>query len=115
MATLNNILLLIMFNSLLFAQQESKIKVNGGNKNTIEVNQKSKDTLQKSDIELSKTDSNKIKVNQEHAGKGETNEPTGFKSLIESTNNLFVALISIATFIGLFWNGFQYLKNKKKQ
>lgn len=115
MVILKKIILSIIFPSLLFAQQESKLKVDGGSKNNIEVIQKGKDTLQKSEIYLSKTDNNKIKVNQENAGKQEAKEQTGFKYWIENTNNLFVALISIATFIGLSWKGFQYLKNKKKK
>lgn len=115
MAAIKNIILIIIFPSLVFAQQDSKIKVDGGNKNTIEVTQKGKDTLQKSDIDLSKTDSTKINVNQDNSSKDEAKESTGFKSLTENTNSLFVALISIATFIGLAWKGFQYLKNKKKE
>ncbi len=114
MTTLKKIILIILFPIILVAQQESKVTVGGSSKNEIEVTQKGKDTLQKSDLQVTDSDSNKIKINQELIGKTETKESSGFKFWNENIGLLFGTLISIATFIGLAWKGFQHLKNKKK-
>jgi hypothetical protein len=102
----------VLLPSILFAQQESKITVGNGDKNTIEVIQKGKDTVQKSDIDV-KTGGNKIKVNQEVPSQEEPKESNGIKSWTENINGIFLTLISIATFIGLAWKGIQYFKNKQ--
>jgi hypothetical protein len=93
--------------------QESVIKIDSGNKNDIQVVQSGNAPLKKSQITLDKAGANTIKVNQQHALASETPQKEkqgGFNEWISNTNNVFVLLISMATFIGLLWKGWPYAK-----
>lgn len=106
------VLNLILISFTTFSQQESKIKLDSSNKNSIKVIQNGKEYSKKSEILGIKVDSNKIEVQQ--SDNNQKSSPSQ-NSWIESTDSVFKTLISIATFIGLFWGGIKFLKSKKKK
>ncbi|MFT6138573.1 MAG: hypothetical protein ACJAVW_002644 [Spirosomataceae bacterium] len=108
-------LIILLLPAISFAQQESKIKVDSSNKNAIEVTQQGKDTLQSSDISLIKADSNKIFVKQETNSKPDSGTEYDLKFWTKSIGDIFAVLISIATFVGLAWQGYKHLRDNKKK
>jgi hypothetical protein len=96
-----------------FSQQESNIQIDSGNKNNITVIQTGDTASQKSGIALKKSNDNTVLLNQKALPAPATTpkkEPAGFNEWIKNTNNVVLLLISIATFIGLLWKGFPYIK-----
>jgi hypothetical protein len=90
------------------AQQESKIRIDSGKRNTITVNQQNNDSLQNSDISLSNADSNKLQVEQN----GSQSKKNINKGLLFYLNN-FKVIISII--LGILAIGTYVVRRKKKR
>ena len=90
-----------------FAQQESSVTIRNGNKNIVEVIQKGKDTLQKSNVKIIKSDSNRIKIDQDISEKSQTKDPPILKLLLE-----YAYYITAIIFAAI--GSWQFFKNKKK-
>ena len=93
--------------------QDSKIKIDSSMRNEVTLVQTGIDSS-KSDIDLSKSDSNKISVQQGTAGaalKGENS--TGFMDNVSNATKITVLITSILGLLGLLIK--QYYKFKKKE
>jgi len=86
--------------------QNSKIKIDSGNTNTINIIQLDSS---KSDIDLKHADSNKIGITQQGKMKNEK-KSNSFQLWITNLNNLFVLLTSIIALILVFFRAKKYFK-----
>lgn len=90
------------------AQQESKVTIGSGNKNTIEIAQKGKDTIQKSDIKITKSDSNTVKIDQDNTEKNKIEDTSILKFLFEYAYYISATILAL---IGIW----QFSKNTKNK
>ncbi|HVS93128.1 MAG TPA: hypothetical protein VHE59_13890 [Mucilaginibacter sp.] len=95
-----------------YSLQDSKIKVDSGNKNDVTVVQNGADSSQKSDVSLIKTSENKIRIKQD--SKKGVAEPIQEKGIMHYLNNAYVifGLIASLITIGIFM--FKLIKHKKR-
>ncbi|RFS18425.1 hypothetical protein [Emticicia sp. C21] len=106
--------LIFLLISLYSVGQISEITSDTSGKNKLRVHQSGKDSIQKSKIHLSKSDSNDIQVVQGAPISEEANDSGSFSDWVGKTDNLFKMLITVGSFIGLAWGGWTAWTNRKK-
>ena len=104
-------IILILFPIVITAQQTSKIVIKNGNNNAIEVNQSGKDSLLKSDLDIIKGDSNKVKIRQAVSETKIAEEASNFKIFIEYGSYIAAMVGTIIT----IWQFLKYSKNKRRR
>jgi molybdenum cofactor biosynthesis enzyme MoaA len=104
--------LVLIVSNCTYAQQESKIKVDSGNKNEVTVIQQGKDSIQKSGIDIYHADSNKVKVNQTILDSTKNKEEA--KGLMHYANNTNIILGIIASLIAII-SLFAFRKKSARQ
>ena len=95
------------------AQQESSIKIDSGNHNTITVVQTGLSDSQRSTIAVKQSDNNLIQSHQIIQATAAKEKTSGFNEWVKNTGALVALFVSIATLTGLIWKGMSYVKKKK--
>jgi hypothetical protein len=111
MNLLKKTVIIILLPIVISAQQTSKITIKNGNNNAIEINQSGKDSLQKSDLDIIKGDSNKVKIRQAVSENKIVKETSNFKIILEYgyyIAGILVAIIAVLQFL-------KYSQNKRKR
>jgi|SRR5580692_8016157 hypothetical protein len=104
------------------SQQTATIKIDSGDRNRAVIGQSGRGVKQEAG-ETIKGNGNlaEIKQVQQDTIQGKPGQPAtpeksrSFTEWVTNTNNFFVLLISVATFIGLAWKGIPYLKKMKRK
>lgn len=95
------LLLLLFIFSISYSQQDSRVRIDSGNRNEITVIQQGNNASKRSDITLKHSDSNKVNINQTIQ---KTTSPksklTTFWNSISNINNVLGIIVSITTIIG---------------
>jgi hypothetical protein len=94
--------------------QYSRIKIDSGNKNDVSVTQKAADSSQRSIVDLSRSDGNKIKVNQTilDSTPAKKQNESKFEKIITNSSNIVTLLISIGTLVTV-WLGIIFFRKRK--
>lgn len=122
-------LLLILIHFACYAQKKqksldstygkiNKINIDSAKTTKVDVNQSGSKSLKSSDISAKNGEGNEIVVHQDDTdNKVEEPQPekSNIKKISEDSNMIVGSLISIATFIGLIWAGYQAWKRRNKQ
>lgn len=108
----NKLLLLLgLIPGLAYSQQDSRITIDSGNKNNVSVKQQGKDSLQKSNIGITKSDSNTVELiqTQQDSTKNEKKEPSYMHS-VSNTKEIIGLILAIIALVTALWKGVPYIK-----
>lgn len=94
--------------------QKSEVKAVSSDRNKLSIQQTAVDSTQQSAVSLDKSNGNVVEVRQQ-ISPAEPVKDCGFTCWIQSTDNIFSALLSIATLVSLGWAGYKFLKARKKK